>query len=121
MEGFRHVINKIRAARFIIVLFCFFIVIGTQCKTKTAPMETRSSVKGILSDSTGSPVKGAVVMIADGSHEFTDMASVTNDSGEFYLSNIVIPGRYVLQIQSNNGSKRKEVNLTNNDTIQIDL
>lgn len=121
MEGFRDVINKNRAARFIVVLFCLFIVIVTQCKTKTVQMETRSSVKGILRDSTGSPVKDAVVMIADGSHEFTDMASVTNDSGEFYLSNIVVPGRYVLQINSNNGSKSKEVNLTNNDIIQIEF
>lgn len=82
-------------------------------------MEKRFSVKGILQDATGRPLGNAVVMITDGSHEFNDMASVTNDSGEFYLSNVVVPGRYVLQIEGANQSKTKEVNLTDSTSIML--
>lgn len=80
-------------------------------------METRGSVKGILQDESGNPVRDAIVMIIDGSSDFNDMASVSNDEGEFYISNVVIPGRYVLQIQGNDQQKRKEVNLSSKDTV----
>ncbi len=80
-------------------------------------METRGSVKGILKDESGKPVRDAIVMIVDGSSDFNDMASVSNDEGEFYISNVVIPGRYVLQIQGNDQQKRKEVNLSSTDTV----
>jgi len=80
-------------------------------------METRGSVKGILEDASGKPVKDAVVMIVDGPSDFNDMASISNDQGEFHISNVVIPGRYVLQIQSNDQQKRKEVNLSSTDSV----
>ncbi|MDB5191871.1 MAG: hypothetical protein JWQ96_1434 [Segetibacter sp.] len=79
-------------------------------------METRGTVKGILHDSSGTPIPHAIVMIVDGPSDFNDMASVSNDNGEFYISNVVIPGRYVLQIQENNQQKRKEVNLSSADS-----
>lgn len=82
-------------------------------------MEQRISVKGSLQDSMGRPLGNAVVMITEGSHEFNDMASVTNDSGEFYLSNIVVPGRYVLQIEGASQTKKKEVNLTDSSSLQL--
>ncbi|HVF96129.1 MAG TPA: carboxypeptidase-like regulatory domain-containing protein [Flavisolibacter sp.] len=82
-------------------------------------MEKRSSVKGILRDASGQPVKEAVVMITDGSHEFNDMASVTNDSGEFYLSNVVVPGRYTLQIAGPAQTVTKEVSVTDSSAINI--
>lgn len=82
-------------------------------------METRTSVKGILQDSTGRPVAHAVVMITGGSHEFNDLASVTNDSGEFYLSNVVVPGSYMLQIEGNSQSKTKEVTLSDSTPIRL--
>lgn len=80
-------------------------------------METRGSVKGILQDESGKPIRDAIVMIVDGSSDFNDIASVSNDEGEFYISNVVIPGRYVLQIQSNDQQKRKEVSLSSKDTV----
>ena len=82
-------------------------------------METRISVKGILQNTAGRPVKDVVVMIAGGSHEFNDMASVTNNSGEFYLSNVVVPGTYTLQIQGDTQSKTTEVHLSDSSTIRI--
>ena len=80
-------------------------------------MDARGTVKGILQDQSGKPIRDAIVMIVDGSSEFNDMASVSNDEGEFYISNVAIPGRYVLQIQSNGQQKRKEVNLSSKDTV----
>ncbi|HVE62119.1 MAG: carboxypeptidase-like regulatory domain-containing protein [Chitinophagaceae bacterium] len=80
-------------------------------------METRGSVKGILQDESGKPVQDAIVMIVDGPSDFNDIASVSNEKGEFYISNVVIPGRYVLQIQGNDQQKRKEVNLSSTDSV----
>lgn len=82
-------------------------------------METRSSVKGILQNASGQPVKEAVVMITGGSHDFNDMASVSNGNGEFYLSNVVVPGTYTLQIEANNQTKKQEVRLTDTSSIRI--
>ena len=82
-------------------------------------METRISVRGVLQDATGKPIANATVMIVDGSSEFNDIASITNDSGEFHLSNLVVPGNYTLQIEANNQSKTRQVNLTGGDTITI--
>jgi hypothetical protein len=94
-------------------LFYFY----TACNSNTNTMETRGTVKGILTDSSGKPVNDAVVMIVDGSSEFNDIASVSNDKGEFYLSNIALPGRYVLQIQDNSHKVNKEVNLQSKDSV----
>ena len=82
-------------------------------------MESRTSVKGILEDVAGRPLSNAVVMITKGSHSFNEVASVTNDSGEFYLANIVIPGHYTLQIEAVNQSKKKEVTIGSTDAIRI--
>jgi predicted GTPase len=80
-------------------------------------MPLRSSVKGIIHNKAGQPVEGAVVMIKEGTHEFNDMASVSNQTGEFFVSNIVIPGRYVLQIETNSNSVTKEINIQSADTV----
>jgi hypothetical protein len=110
-------INRSRGKFIIIILLCSFFYTHYNCNSKTKSMETRGSVKGILQDELGNPVRDAIVMIVDGPSEFNDMASVSNDEGEFNISNVVIPGRYVLQIQANNKQKRKEVNLSSTDTV----
>ncbi|HEX8460519.1 MAG TPA: carboxypeptidase-like regulatory domain-containing protein [Segetibacter sp.] len=80
-------------------------------------MQSRGTVKGILQDKTGKPLSEAIIMIVDGTADFNDMASVSNDSGEFFISNVVIPGKYVLQIQNNNQSKKQEVNLSEDKAV----
>ena len=80
-------------------------------------MQIRGTVKGILQDQSGKPVNDAIIMIVEGSNEFNDMASVSNETGEFRLSNVVIPGKYVLQIQNNGQQKRKEVDVQNKDLV----
>ena len=80
-------------------------------------MQARSTVKGILLDSSGQPVSNAIVMIAEGDSDFNDIASVSNDKGEFYISNVTIPGEYVLQIKGTNRQIRKQVNLLSKDTV----
>jgi hypothetical protein len=96
----------------IIILPSFFllllsIAIYQNCNKKK--MDNLTSVKGILLNSAGSPVADAIVMIKDSDYEFNDMASVSNENGEFFLSNIVVPGRYVLEIKYNNASITREV------------
>ena len=100
-------------------LLFFILFIAVACKQKSKQMEKSISVKGFLQDSVGRPIANATVMITDGPYEFNDMASITNDSGEFHLSNLVVPGNYTLQIEANNQSKTKQVNLTGADTITV--
>jgi hypothetical protein len=99
----------------IVIILCSFY---TYCNNPTPKsMLTRGTVKGLLHDTAGRPVVDAVVMIVEGSSEFNDIASVSDDNGQFYISNVVIPGRYVLQINRNNQQKRKQVNLSSEDSI----
>ena len=85
-------------------------------------METKGSVKGILKDKHGMPVADAAVMITGGTHEFTDIASISNGQGEFFVSGIVIPGTYTLQIQLTDTSITKSIQVQSADTVlQINL
>lgn len=89
---------------------------------KPKKMETKSSVKGIIYNHAGRPVSDAIVMIKDGSHPFPEIASVSNQAGEFFVSGIVIPGRYVLQIKHDTATIIREINVQSADTvIQINL
>jgi hypothetical protein len=111
----------IGAALFRKVLPFLFLLVISSCQSKQKNMATQTSVKGILQDSAGRPVPNAVVMIVDGSHEFNDMAAVTNDSGEFALPNVMVPGRYVLQIQGESVTQTMEVNLLDSSALRIRL
>lgn len=82
-------------------------------------MVTTGSVKGILKNKQGMPVADAAVMIREGSHEFNDMASISNAQGEFFVSGIAIPGTYVLQINHSSGTTTKEINIQSPDTVII--
>jgi hypothetical protein len=110
-----------RIKRVTILLSSLFLVavlifaLGQFKKEKT--MQVRSSVKGIIQNQAGRPVEGAVVMIKEGTYDFNDIASISNEKGEFFVSNIVIPGRYVLQIETNNNSVTKEINVQSADSI----
>ncbi len=95
-----------------------FLCVG--CIEKQNKMATTGTVKGVLLDQSGQPVPNAVIMVAGGTGSFTDMASITNDSGEFYLSNLSLPGSYSLQIQSGGDSVHKQVQLSApSDTIRL--
>lgn len=111
--------RRIKAASlFLSSCFLAGIIITVLIKIdKTKKMETRGSVKGILKNNTGKPVADAVVMIKDGSHEFNDIASVSNSQGEFFVSGIVIPGTYTLQIEHATGSITKEINVQSADSV----
>lgn len=82
-------------------------------------METRTSVKGVLYDTAGRPIKDAIVMIAQGPGSHHDIASVTNDSGEFFLSGVEVPGHYILQINNGGESVRKDVSITGDDVLRL--
>jgi hypothetical protein len=104
--------DKINSFNFILLFFTNLLHFKKENK-----MPSSSSVKGVIHNQAGQPVEGAVVMIKEGTYEFNDMASVSNEKGEFFVSNIVIPGRYVLQIETNNNSVTKEINVQSADSI----
>ncbi|MEO6732979.1 MAG: hypothetical protein ABIN01_17275 [Ferruginibacter sp.] len=93
------------------------VMAGYFILSKEKHMQTSSSIKGIIQNKAGRPVADAIVMIKEGSHEFNDIASVSNEKGEFFVSGIVIPGRYVLQIQQDSNTVTKEINIQSADTI----
>ena len=86
------------------------------------PTGTTTSVKGMLYRSaTGAPVAGAMVMIAEGSHEHHDIAVQSDEQGAFILPDIQIPGTYTLLINYSNESKRLTVNITKDSVLKIPL
>lgn len=80
-------------------------------------MNTTYSVKGILQTAGHHPVENAIVMITEGDYEFPDIASVSNEKGEFYLSNIHLPGNYTLQINNGDTSFKQKFFITAKDTV----
>jgi hypothetical protein len=110
MEESRIIILKIRRIA-IAVLLIFFCACNQQHK-----MPIKKSIKGVAVDSNGIPMRDATVMIVDGSHTFTDMASLTNDKGEFYLDNVMLPGSYTIQVMHNGVSVRSTFSLSDTDT-----
>ncbi len=80
-------------------------------------MNTTYSVKGILQTANHQPVENAIVMITEGDYEFPDIASVSNEKGEFYLSNIRLPGNYTLQINNNDSIFKKKLFIAEKDTV----
>jgi len=80
-------------------------------------METTTAIKGIITDKSGKPVENAIVMITAGSHEFHDIASVSNEKGEFFLSDIQIPGKYTLQIRYNDNARIHEAVINSPDSV----
>jgi hypothetical protein len=114
MEKFRLITNTARRVMGMTCLLLSFILLFS-CQTKNRTME-RGTVKGMITDSSGAPIADAVVMIVSGPAEFNDIASVSSDDGEFYLSNISIPGTYVLQVQHEGNIIKKQVNIQSLDS-----
>lgn len=80
-------------------------------------MSTQKSVKGIMYDQGGKPVEDAIVMLTDGSGSRPDIASSSNEKGEFYLDNIALPGTYSIQINWQGKSSTKTIDLSEKDTV----
>jgi len=81
-----------------------------------------TSVKGVLYKSaTGTPIEGAIVMIAEGSYEHPDIAAQTDAQGNFFLPDLQVPGTYTLLINYSNESKRLTVNITKDSVLRIPL
>ena len=80
-------------------------------------MENRNTVKGIFRNSFSKPVEGVIVNVIIGSHEFDSIPSVSNEKGEFYVSDIVIPGTYTLEMVYNEKKFTREINVQSDDSI----
>ena len=104
------------------ILSCFLIAYWFIKNNNFYMASGSTSVKGVLySSATGAPVEGAIVMIAEGSHEHPDIAAQSDENGTFYLPEIHIPGTYTLLINYSNESKRLKVNITNDSILKIPL
>ncbi|THU31950.1 carboxypeptidase regulatory-like domain-containing protein [Niastella caeni] len=83
---------------------------------------TTTSVRGFLyKSSTGAPIEGATVMVAEGSYEHPDIAAQTDEQGSFSLPELRVPGTYTLLINYSSGSKRLTVNITKDSVLRIPL
>jgi hypothetical protein len=105
-----------------VILSCFLILYWLIKNNNYNMTPGSTSIKGILYKSaTGTPVEGAIVMIAEGSHEHPDIAAQSDEQGTFYLPDIHVPGTYTLLINYSNESKRLTVNITNDTVLKIPL
>jgi uncharacterized membrane protein len=105
-----------------VILFCFLIAYWLIKSNNYMTTASTTSVRGVVYKSaTGNPVEGAIVMIAEGSYQHADMASQTDDQGNFSLPNIQVPGTYTLLINYNNESKRVTLNITKDSVLKIPL
>jgi hypothetical protein len=80
-------------------------------------MSTQKSVKGIMLDQGGKPVEDAVIMLTGGTASRLDIASSSNEKGEFYLDNLNLPGTYSLQINWNGTLSAKTIHLSETDSV----
>jgi hypothetical protein len=105
-----------------VLLSCFLIAYWFIKNNNFNMASGSTSVQGVLYKSaTGTPVEGAIVMIAEGSHEHPDIAAQSDEYGMFSLPDIHIPGTYTLLINYSNESKRVTVNITEDSVLRIPL
>ena len=105
-----------------VILFCFLIAYWLIKSNNYMTAGSTTSVRGVVYKSaTGTPVEGAIIMIAEGSYQHSDMASQTDEQGNFSLPNIQVPGTYTLLINYNNESKRVTLNITKDSVLKIPL
>jgi hypothetical protein len=105
-----------------VILSCFLIAYWLIKSNNYMTAGSTTSIRGIVYESaTGNPVGGAIVMIAEGSYQHSDMASQTDEQGNFSLPNIQVPGTYTLLINYNNNSKRVTLNITKDSVLKIPL
>lgn len=86
-------------------------------------MNTNASINGKVFDAaSGEPVSNAIIMITGGTHDHPDIASQSDDEGNFALPSLEIPGTYNLLINNNDVRKELTIQIDNKDTVlQIPL
>jgi hypothetical protein len=105
-----------------VILSCFLIAYWLIKNNNYMTSGSTTSVKGVLYKSaTGTPIEGAIVMIAEGSYEHPDIAAQTDAQGNFFLPDLQVPGTYTLLINYSNESKRMTVNITKDSVLRIPL
>lgn len=97
-----------------ILLLCFY---HCHQPTKKITMPIVKSIKGNILTQQGAPVTDAVVMITGGTHSFNDIASISNEKGEFFLDNLTLPGNYTIQINRNGAIVNKTIHLNETDSV----
>jgi hypothetical protein len=80
-------------------------------------MPIKKSVKGIVYDKLGRPAADAVIMITGSSHSLPDIASSSDEKGQFYLDNLELPGSYTILINYEGTGTRKTISLNEADTV----
>ena len=126
MESTRHVITGDqhwkRWAAIAASLFIFFTSLFIVFKI-LPNMNTNASINGkVFNAASGQPVPNAIIMITGGTHDHPDIASQSDDEGNFALPSLEIPGTYNLLINNNDVRKELTIQIDNKDTVlQIPL
>ena len=72
-------------------------------------MPGKVTISGVVTDQSLQPQEDVIVMIIDGSHEFPDLAAVTNEKGQFQLPGLETPGDYTLQFKKDEKTQTKKI------------
>ena len=109
-------VDKICKRVVLAILLLYFSGCHQTVKNKNV-MPVKKSIKGILQDQQGKPVADAVIMVTGSPHSLPDIASSTDEQGQFFLDNLQLPGSYTIQINYAGGSINKVVNLQEADSV----
>jgi Carboxypeptidase regulatory-like domain len=85
-------------------------------------MTVQKSIVGHVYDAQGRAAANAIVMVSGSTAAVTDIASSADETGQFYLDNLSLPGVYTLQINYQGNLVKRTVTLTETDsavTIQL--
>jgi hypothetical protein len=123
LEKLRFITSTGRKGGLLLAAFLLCLSIGFFIVTKNKqPMNATKSVQGkVFNAATGTPVEGAMIMIAEGTHEHPDIASQSDEQGTFYLPALTVPGTYTLLIHHNDQSKTVRINITSDSLLKIPL
>jgi hypothetical protein len=100
----------------------FALIVTTLCAIPFMSAQINTGkITGIVSDSSGAPISGAVVRATNQETDVTT-ASKTQSNGD-YLINFLIPGAYTVEIESQGFRRSREsgVNVAAGDSARIDI
>ena len=80
-------------------------------------MHTLHSIKGRLRNSSGKPVADVIISIKNDSKAYNNGISVSDEKGDFIVSDIAIPGEYTLQFEHQNNKFTRVINIQSEFSI----
>ncbi|MFT3935334.1 MAG: carboxypeptidase-like regulatory domain-containing protein [Chitinophagaceae bacterium] len=109
-------VSKVCKGMVLAILLLYFSECDETVKNKNI-MPVKKSIKGILIDQQGKPVFDAVITVAGSAQSLPDIASSTDEKGQFFIDNLQLPGSYTILINYMGESTSKVISLREADSV----